>query len=131
MTALAPAPRRRRAGWPLVVPALLLVVVVGLALVVFLGADGDRAAVTHRFVIPEGTRARLDAGERVDVVPPRLVVRVGDRLLLRNKDVVQHHMGPLVVDANGLLSMTFSDEGTIKGVCTLNDAGEAVIVVRR
>lgn len=126
----APAPHRHWTGWPLVVPVVLLVAVVVLALVVFLG-DGDRAAVTHRFVIPAGTRARLDAGEQVDIVPRRLVVHVGDRLLLRNKDVVQHHMGPLVVDANGLLSMTFGEEGTIKGVCTLNGAGEAVIVVRR
>ena len=57
-------------------------------------------------------------------------MHVGDRLLLRNKDDVQHHMGPLVVDPNGLLSMSFSDEGTIEGVCTLNEAGQAKIVVK-
>ncbi len=57
-------------------------------------------------------------------------MHVGDRLLLRNKDDAQHHMGPLVVDPNGLLSMSFSDEGTIEGVCTLNQEGVAKIVVR-
>lgn len=100
-------------------------------LVVVFSGGGDRQPVTYRYVIPAGTGDRLAAGEQVEIVPARLVVHVGDRLLLRNKDDVQHHMGPLLVDPNGLLSMSFSDEGTIQGVCTLNEAGQAKIVVKR
>lgn len=107
----------------------LLVAVLVLAVVVFSGG-GDRPPTTYRYVIPAGTGDRLAAGEQVEIVPARLVVHVGDRLLLRNRDDVQHHMGPLLVDPNGLLSMNFSDEGTIEGVCTLNDAGKAEIIVK-
>lgn len=113
----------------LVASTALLVVALGALVVVFVGS-GDREPVTYRYVIPAGTGERIAAGEEVEIVPARLVVRVGDRLLLRNKDDVQHHMGPLVVDPNGLLSMSFSDEGTIEGFCTLNQSGQATIVVR-
>ncbi len=108
---------------------VVLLAALVLLLVVFTGG-GDREPVTYRYVIPAGTGDRIAAGEQVEIVPARLVVHVGDRLLLRNRDDVQHHMGPLVVDPNGLLSMSFSDEGTLEGVCTLNEAGEAKIVVR-
>jgi len=112
-----------------VAASVLLVVGVALLIVVFAGRS-DRDPVTYRYVIPAGTGDRIAAGEQVEIVPSRLVVHVGDRLLLRNRDDVQHHMGPLVVDPNGLLSMSFSDEGTIEGVCTLNQAGSARIIVR-
>ncbi|MBM3658564.1 MAG: hypothetical protein FJW95_03555 [Actinobacteria bacterium] len=108
--------------------ALLLAALV-LAVVVFSGG-GAREPKTFRYVIPAGTGDRVAAGEDVEIVPARLVVRVGDRLLLRNKDDVQHHMGPLLVDPNGLLSMSFSDEGTLEGVCTLNESGQAKIIVK-
>jgi len=108
--------------------ALLLAALV-LAIVVFSGEE-SREPKTFRYVIPAGTGDRVAAGEEVEIVPARLVVHIGDRLLLRNKDDVQHHMGPLLVDPNGLLSMNFSDEGTIEGVCTLNEAGQAKIIVK-
>jgi len=107
----------------------LLVAALVLAVAVFAGGN-DRDPVTYRYVIPAGTGDRIAAGEQVEIVPARLVVHVGDRLLLRNKDDVQHHMGPLLVDPNGLLSMSFSDQGTIEGVCTLNEAGQAKIIVK-
>jgi hypothetical protein len=110
------------------VGAAVLVAALGLAVVVFAG--GGRDPVTYRYVIPAGTGDRIAAGETVEIVPARLEVHVGDRLLLRNKDDIQHHMGPLFVDANSLLSLSFSDPGVIQGVCTLNQAGRAEIVVR-
>lgn len=119
--------RGRIAG--LVALMVLLVGVLAVLMVVFVGGD-DREPVTYRYVIPAGTGDRIAAGEDVEIVPSRLVVHVGDRLLLRNRDDVQHHMGPLLVDPNGLLSMRFSDEGTIEGVCTLNQSGSAKIIVK-
>ena len=111
----------------LVAGVAVLVAASVLAVVVFAG--DRREPVTYRYVIPAGTGDRIAAGEQVEIVPARLVVHVGDRLLLRNKDDIQHHMGPLFVDANGLLSLNFSDPGTIQGVCTLNVAGQAEIVI--
>lgn len=119
--------RGRVAG--IVVAGVVLLAALALILVVYTGGNG-REPVTYRYVIPAGTGDRIAAGEQVEIVPARLVVHVGDRLLLRNKDDVQHHMGPLLVDPNGLLSMSFSDEGTIEGVCTLNEAGQAKIIVK-
>lgn len=124
----SPPGRPQRRTMALAVVVLAVMAVVG---VVVIGAGGgERESVVHRFTIPAGTSDRIAAGEEVEIVPRRLEVHVGDRLRLRNRDDVRHHMGPLVVDAGGLLSMAFSGEGTIRGLCTLNQAGEAVIVVR-
>lgn len=119
----------RRTVVALVGPFVLLVAVLVFAIVIFTGGNGHEPT-TYRYVIPVGTGDRIAAGEEVEIVPARLVVHVGDRLLLRNKDDIQHHMGPLLVDPNGLLSMSFSDEGTIEGVCTLNQSGQAKIIVK-
>lgn len=119
--------RGRIAG---IVGGLAVLVAVLVLLVVVFAGGGHREPVTYRYVIPAGTGDRIAAGEQVEIVPSRLVVHVGDRLLLRNRDDIQHHMGPLLVDPDGLLSMSFSDEGTIEGVCTLNEAGQAKIIVK-
>jgi hypothetical protein len=121
---------RHRFPWGVAAAAGILIAAVVLVGVVVVSGGGHEQ-VTYRYVIPAGTGDRITAGEEVEIVPARLEVRVGDRLLLRNKDDVQHHMGPLQVDPNGLMSLTFSDEGTIRGLCTLNQEGTAAIVVRK
>jgi hypothetical protein len=108
----------------------VVVVALIVVLVVLAAGNGGRDARTYRYVIPAGTGARIDAGEKVDLVPSRLVTHVGDRLVLRNDDDRAHHMGPLVVDAHGVLRMRFARAGTIEGVCTLNEAETAKIVIR-
>ena len=44
--------------------------------------------------MPAGTKERLDAGEKVAVMPDRIELRVGDTLVLRNEDSVRQLVGP-------------------------------------
>lgn len=107
--------------------ALVAIVVVVVALVATGGGDGG---VTHRYVIPEGTAARLAAGEQITIMPTRLVVHVGDKLVLTNNDTVTQQMGPLSVQAGSVLKMRFARTGTIEGTCTMNPEGTAKIVIQ-
>jgi hypothetical protein len=105
--------------------ALVAIVVIVVALAAGGGSDG----VTHRYVIPAGTSARIAAGEQVNVMPTKLVVHVGDTLILRNDDSVTQQMGPLSVNAGSVLKMKFARRGTIEGTCTMNAEGTAKIVI--
>ncbi len=111
----------------LIACAVALVVVV--VVVVALAAGGGSDGVTHRYTIPAGTSARIAAGEQVDVMPTKLVVHVGDSLVLRNNDSVTQQMGPLSVEAGSVLKMRFARRGTIEGTCTMNTEGTAKIVI--
>lgn len=105
--------------------ALVAIVVV----VVALAAGGGSSGVTHRYTIPAGTSARIAAGEQVNVMPAKLVVHVGDSLVLRNDDSVTQQMGPLSVEAGSVLKMKFARVGTIEGTCTMNAEGTAKIII--
>lgn len=107
--------------------ALVAVAAVTVAVVVLW--SGGRSSQRYVYDIPAGTGVRLDAGETVEIVPSRLVVHVGDRLVLRNHDDRLHHMGALTVDADSRMELTFGAPGVIEGVCSLNRAGTAKIVV--
>lgn len=113
----------------LIACGVALVAVVVVVVVVALAAGGGSDGVTHRYVIPAGTSARIAAGEQVTVMPTKLVVHVGDRLVLRNEDSVTQQMGPLTVEAGGRLEMKFARKGTIEGTCTMNTEGTAQIVI--
>jgi hypothetical protein len=112
---------------------LLALVASGVLVVVALlafGVIGGHGPQTHRYVIPKGTAARLDAGEALELFPARLEVRVGDHLVIVNRDSEDHHVGPFHVDAHGKVEVDFASPGTLQGACALNAEGEAVIEIR-
>jgi hypothetical protein len=125
----APATPPRLGVWLLVAGGVAVVAMIVVVVALALGGSGSDGR-TYRYVIPAGTAARVDVGEQVDLLPSRLVVHVGDRLVIRNDDDRAQHMGPLVVDAHSVLKMRFARAGTIEGVCTLNEEGTAKIVIR-
>lgn len=121
------APRRpRRVRYVLVAGVLAVAVLAALGAVAL---GGSRDPVTHRYVIPAGTGARLEAGERIEVFPRVLRVRVGDRLVVRNEDDRRHHAGPISVDPGSRMEMTFGRAGELRGECTLNVARTYRIIV--
>ena len=114
--------------------ALLVLVASGVLAVgalLALGVIGGNDPQTHHYVIPKGTAARLDAGRTLELFPARLEVRVGDRLVIVNRDSEDHHVGPFHVDAHGKVEVKFASPGTLKGACALNPEGEAVIEIRQ
>lgn len=84
---------------------------------------------TIEIVVPEGTQARMDAGETVTVMPTRLELRVGDTLHMRNDDVVAHPIGPYVVAANDELRMRYGSPGRYEGYCPLSEGERYEIIV--
>lgn len=91
-----------------------------------------RAAATRSIdiVVPDGTRARMEAGEEIVLFPRRLEVGVGDRIVITNDDAASHQVGPYVVGSGQQIVQIFSSPGIIEGICTLHPSGEVTIVVR-
>jgi hypothetical protein len=61
----------------------------------FLREGTDRVPEQIELVIPAGTAARVEAGEPVPAIPDELTFVLGDTLVVRNEDVVDHQLGPL------------------------------------
>lgn len=75
-----------------------------------------RESVTHEFVIPDGTAARLAEGEDVDVIPRSLEVRVGDKIRVRNEDSEFARLGIFDVRPGETVTMAFNTPGEMEGI---------------
>lgn len=127
----------RRSPWIAALVGLaVLVVLVSVALI---GSGGrkatverasDREQVTHEFVIPGGTAAKIAAGEVIEIVPQRLVVNVGDTVRVRNDDSEASSVGIFYVRPGETVTMRFSSPGQLEGVCDVHPSGRFVIDVR-
>ena len=81
-------------------------------------------------VIPDGTAARLVAGEDVgDVLPSRLMLRVGDTLELVNQDSVFHIYGPVSARAGETVRWLLPQVGEFTGLCTSNTERTVTLTV--
>ncbi|MFV0309261.1 MAG: hypothetical protein ACK5OX_16125 [Desertimonas sp.] len=92
---------------------------------------GEREAETFSIVVPAGTQDRLLAGEVVEVMPERIELRVGDRVVIRNDDEVIQAVGPYVVDAGDEITFTYGAPGVYEGFCALSASQTYEIVVER
>ncbi len=101
-----------------------------LAGAVLLAWPSPQAGTELVVVVPEGTRARIDAGEPVELLPRLLEVRVGDSLVIINQDDATHQVGPYIVGPQQRLEQRFTIPGRIDGICTLHPSGQVAIVVR-
>ncbi len=105
-----------------VVTILLLVVVVLVA--------GRDSSVTHRYVIPAGTRAQIAQGIEPDGMPPaRLRVKVGDTLEIVNNDSVAHTYAFMIMKPGETSRYTFRRAGEFQGACTIALHSAVVISV--
>lgn len=92
-------------------------------------ADAGVAA-DHEYLIPAGTGARLDAGERIEIIPAELEVRVGEVIRIVNDDDRGHVIGAFYVGAGETLSQRFSTPGTLQGDCSVHPSGSFTLTVR-
>ena len=79
--------------------------------------------------IPAGTGSRIDRGEVVDLLPERLVVRVGDTIRITNDDSRGHLAGPFFVGAGETLRQTFLRPGEVTGQCSIHSSGQITVDV--
>ena len=83
------------------------------------------------FVIPKGTWARRMAGNKVEILPPRIDLTVGlnDQLLLRNEDDVPQQFGPVLVMPGQSFRLLFERAAAYSFDCTAHASGQMTIVV--
>lgn len=81
------------------------------------------------YLIPAGTGDRLDAGERIEIIPAELTVKVGDVLRIVNDDDRGHVIGAFYVGPGETLVQSFSSPGELSGECSVHPSGSFVLTV--
>lgn len=112
--------------WLIVAAALFVVAAVGVTVAVVAGRGGT-GPQTFEYTVPEGTGARIAAGEKVYVFPARLDLHVGDTIVIHNDDTRPAVVGPYTVDRNSTLSQTFLRTGFVTGFCSIHPSGRVTI----
>ncbi len=93
------------------------------------GALAEGEAATYEYVVPYGTSVRIDQGQKVDLMPQRLDVKVGESIRIKNQDGRDYMIGPFFVTAGQELAMRFTQPGELSGVCQMNPEGQFLINV--
>jgi hypothetical protein len=87
-------------------------------------------AADWSYEIPAGTGARLDRGERLELLPPRIVARVGEAIRIVNRDDRGYLLGPFYVGPHETLTQRFTSPGSFEGACAVHPSGRLVLEVR-
>ena len=117
-----------RRGRSVVIAAIAIAAITPLlVLAVVLTRD---TPVTERFIITEGTRAALAAGNVPEnALPSSLSLNVGDTLEITNNDTEAHTYAFIVLRPGETSRHTFRQAGVFIGACTVNDHEEVTITV--
>jgi plastocyanin len=89
-----------------------------------------RTPQTLEYIIPKGTATQLLLGEPINIMPDRIDLSVGDRLIIRNRDVVNHTVGPYTMRPGESIDVTYRRVGRFTGICTVNANSDTVITIR-
>lgn len=129
--AAATTTRSDRGPWIFLAVVVPIVLIIG-GVMVWIAVNGDqpREPVTIEIVVPAGTQDRMDAGEKVVVMPTRLEFRVGDMIHIVNEDDVRQSVGPYVLDAGKDMILQYGAPGVYEGYCPLSEGERYEIVVR-
>ena len=90
----------------------------------------DRDPQRIELVIPDGTAARVAAGQPVPSIPQDMAFVVGDVLVVRNQDSVSHQLGPVWVPSGASSSLTMSEENSYSYACSFQSTRNLGIDVR-
>jgi hypothetical protein len=78
----------------------------------------DRAPQVVELVIPVGTSARVEAGEPAPSIPDEMVFVLGDTLVVKNEDTVDHQLGPVWVPSGTQASLSLEEPGKFAYSCS-------------
>ena len=68
--------------------------------------------------IPAGTSAQVARGEQPPSIPENMTFVVGDLLVVRNDDEVDHKLGPLWIPANSSAQLSLDEEESLAFECS-------------
>lgn len=83
------------------------------------------------FEIPKGTWARRMAGDKVEILPSKLVLTLGvrDVLLLRNSDSVPQIFGPVLIMPGQDFRLPFGQVSENQFDCSAHASGQMTVIV--
>ena len=117
-------PSRTATRLGLALAALAVTVAVGGAWLVL-----DARPTDHRYVIPNGSTARIDNGQLIDIIPNELNFKAGDTLTVVNHDSADHFVSVTQIPAGETVTYTFPSPGVFDGACTVHPRGAVRIEV--
>lgn len=68
--------------------------------------------------IPAGTSAQVARGEQPPSIPKNMMFVVGDLLVVKNEDTVDHKLGPLWIPANSSAQLSLDQEENLAFDCS-------------
>lgn len=113
--------------------SLLIGLAVGAALseITFLFLrETARAPKTIVLTIPAGTAKQVERGEQPSTLPGNMIFVVGDLLVIRNEDSVDHTFGPLWIPAGASAQLQLSSEENLAYKCSFQTSRYVGLDVR-
>ena len=100
--------------------ALGIIVAIGIneSTFFFLRSDAGRGPERIELIIPAGTAERIARGEPNPSIPTDMTFVAGDTLVVKNQDVVDHHLGPLFIPSGSSASLNLSDANKYSYSCS-------------
>ena len=80
--------------------------------------------------IPAGTSAQIARGEQPPTIPENMTFVVGDRLVVKNQDTVDHKLGPLWIPANSSAQLSLDQEESLAYECSFQPTNYLGLDVR-
>jgi len=129
-------PPRRGSGWLVFGMVSLVFAIAGVGLYFAMHAGGGNSTTSTAttvasaevvYDIPAGTGAKIDAGEKVEIIPSDLTLHVGQTLVLVNHDDRLHNLGGYQVRSGDTLRVNYPRPGLYMNSCSVN-AGALVYV---
>lgn len=101
--------------------SMLIGIAIGAALseiAFFLLHETGRAPKAIVLTIPAGTAEQVSRGEQPPSLPDSMIFVVGDTLIVKNEDAVDHQMGPLWIPAGASAHLALSTEENLAYECS-------------
>ncbi len=113
--------------------SLLIGIVIGAALseitFIFL-QESARAPKAIILTIPAGTAEQVARGEQPPTLPENMIFVVGDVLIVKNEDAVDHQMGPLWIPARASAHLALGTEENLAYECSFQPSNIIGLDVR-
>lgn len=81
--------------------------------------------------IPAGTAEKVARGEQPPSIPQDMIFVVGDTLVVKNEDVVDHKLGQLWIPANSSASLSLNQEENMAFECSFQPGNYFGLDVRQ
>lgn len=91
----------------------------------------DRPPRQVELVIPAGTSERVAAGEPAPSIPEEMVFVLGDTLLVKNQDTIDHQLGPVWVPPGAQASLVLEEPGKFAYSCSFQPTRYLGLDVRK